>query len=279
HDANSHTAMIGVVIVILLTAAAAAAVSLAVQSTSPAQTFGALPDSGARENVGYEGVLDEDMIRPTEAQSAVITRATFDFLDEDNSGFLEGRESPVSAQSKPQSLPTKDEDGNVTGTEKRLMTQKEATDSFYALADTDGDGRVSYAEYHAWSRPTLQRIGIPKAWVPNLEPAPEPQDSRLSAMTRRTFDGLDENGSGFLENPESPFLKTLMLEKGRVVDQDLALVLTEEINGTPDPQKSAQFYAEADRDGDGRVSYAEYHTWSVPRIAELGMDLVEAMAP
>ncbi|MEO0451810.1 MAG: DNA-directed RNA polymerase subunit beta', partial [Pseudomonadota bacterium] len=47
---------------------------------------------------------------------------------------------------------SKDEDGNVTGTEKRLMTQKEATDSFYALADTDGDGRVSYAEYHAWSR-------------------------------------------------------------------------------------------------------------------------------
>ncbi|MEO0871720.1 MAG: LuxR C-terminal-related transcriptional regulator, partial [Pseudomonadota bacterium] len=186
HDANSHTAMIGVVIVILLTAAAA--VSLAVQSTSPAQTFGALPDSGAGEDVGYEGVLDEDMIRPTEAQSAVITRATFDFLDEDKSGFLEGRESPVSAQSKPQSLLTKDEDGNVTGTEKRLMTQKEATEGFYALADTDGDGRVSYAEYHAWSRPALQRIGIPKAWVPNLEPAPEPQDARLSAMTRRTFD-------------------------------------------------------------------------------------------
>ncbi|MEM6858893.1 MAG: LuxR C-terminal-related transcriptional regulator [Pseudomonadota bacterium] len=274
-DANSHARKIGVVIVILLAAAAA----LAVQSTSPSQTYGALPDSGAGEDVGYQGVLDEDMIRPTEAQSAVITRTTFEFLDEDRSGFLEGRESPVSAPSKPQSLPTKNEEGNVIGTEKRLMTQKQATDGFYARADTDGDGRVSYAEYHAWSRPTLQRIGVPKTWIANLEPAPAPQDARLSAMTRRTFNGLDENGSGFLEDPESPFVKTLILEKGRVVDEDLALALAEEINGTPDPEKSAQFYAEADRDGDGRVSYAEFHTWSVPRIAELGLDLIEAMKP
>ena len=274
-DANSHARTVGVVIMILLAAAAA----LAIQSTSPAQTFGALPDSGVDEDVGYEGVLDEDMIRPTEAQVAVITRTTFDFLDEDKSGFLEDRGTPVSAPSKPRPMPIRDEDGSVTGTKTRLMTRKEATDGFYALADTDRDGRVSYAEYHAWSRPTLQRIGVPKAWIPNLEPAAAPDDARLTAMTRRTFEGLDENGSGFLEDPESPFVKTLTLEKGGLIDPSLAIAMTQEARATADPERSAQFYVEADRDGDGRVSYTEYHAWSVPRIAELGLDLLEAMEP
>ncbi|MEO0700360.1 MAG: LuxR C-terminal-related transcriptional regulator, partial [Pseudomonadota bacterium] len=170
-ELNFPAKTIGVVTVILL----ASALALAVQSTSPAETYGALPDSSVGEDVGYQGVLDEDMIRPTDAQVAVITRSTFDFLDEDKSGFLEGRESPVSAPSRPQSVTTTDEDGNVTSTEKRLMTQKQATDGFYALADTDSDGRVSYAEYHAWSRPTLKRIGVPKAWTKNLKPNSAPE--------------------------------------------------------------------------------------------------------
>jgi len=106
-----------------------------------------------------------------------------------------------------------------------------------------------------------------------------PEEDRLAAMTRRTFDGLDDNKSGFLEDPESPFMKTVFLEKGGLVDESLAIALTKEARETPDPEKSAQFYAEADRDGDGRISYAEYHDWSVPRIASLGLDLLEALKP
>lgn len=150
---------------------ALATLALAAQSTSSAETYGALPDSGVGENVGFKGVLDKDMIRPTEAQIDVITRATFDFIDEDKSSFLEGLESPVGAPSEKRLMPTKDENGNVTGREMRLMTPKEATDGFYNLADKDRDGRVSYAEFRAWSRPTLLRIGIPKIWVTDLESA------------------------------------------------------------------------------------------------------------
>ncbi|MDY7098670.1 MAG: hypothetical protein SXU28_11080 [Pseudomonadota bacterium] len=37
--------------------------------------------------------------------------------------------------------------------------------------------------------------------------------------------------------------------------------------------------AEADRDGDGKISYAEYHAWFVPRLAELSIDLLDILKP
>ena len=35
---------------------------------------------------------------------------------------------------------------------------------FYRRADRDGDGRISYPEFHHWSKPNLVRNGIPARW-------------------------------------------------------------------------------------------------------------------
>lgn len=167
---GSHAKTLGVATMSILVAATLA---LAMQASGTQESYGALPSSGAGKNVGYRGYRPEDMVQPTEAEIAVITQTTFDYLDEDKSGFLEGRESPVSPPSTPQPVYENDGHGNAVDTGAvRQMTTKEATDGFYELADKDGDGRVSYPEYHDWSRGTLVRIGIPAEWRANLQTPP-----------------------------------------------------------------------------------------------------------
>ncbi len=160
---HSHAKTYGVVTMSIL---AAATLAFALQASGAEGSYGALPGSGAGPETGYRGVSPEDMIRPSEAEIAVITQATFDYLDEDKSGFLEGRESPVSPPANPQPVQASE------GEEIRPMTPKQATEGFYAQADSNGDGRVSYPEYHEWARVPLERFGIPGEWQENLQPTP-----------------------------------------------------------------------------------------------------------
>ena len=103
----------------------------------------------------------------------------------------------------------------------------------------------------------------------------------VAQSTRRTFDFLDANGSGFLEQPESPFIGFATADAGQAeeVENALALALEGKTGQAASPQELEQFYGEADSDGDGRVSYAEYHIWSVPRLAELGVSLITITNP
>lgn len=102
---------------------------------------------------------------------------------------------------------------------------------------------------------------------PTLESS-EASDAQLARSTRRTFAHLDADGSGFLERPESPFIRVALLESA-----------TEPDAGTAEADRSPDFYAEADRDGDGKVSYAEYHDWAAPRLAELYIPLSRVITP
>ena len=118
--------------------------------------------------------------------------------------------------------------------------------------------------------------------VPAFAPAPgtsAPLNTRLAEMTKRTFDSLDEDASGYLEGAETPHRQTVVLDPGDRVDQSGTIVRTGRLQAdeTPDPDRLRAFYAEADRNADGRVSYAEYHSWSVPRIAGLGLTVIDGL--
>jgi DNA-binding CsgD family transcriptional regulator len=82
------------------------------------------------------------------------------------------------------------------------------------------------------------------------------------------FDKLDENANGYLEQPESPFVTIALLDQAQQGGAKTAAKLAEQ----PDPEKIAQFYAQADKDGDGRVSFREFHVWHSARLAKLGID-------
>lgn len=112
---------------------------------------------------------DQEMVEANLAEIVSITQATFRHLDVDHSGFLEGSESPLIAREGPQAVYRRDEDGNVVPTGETLaITQAELDANFYEQADGDGDGKVSYPEYHQWSAPQLARRGIPADWEKDM---------------------------------------------------------------------------------------------------------------
>ncbi|MEM7687617.1 MAG: LuxR C-terminal-related transcriptional regulator [Pseudomonadota bacterium] len=123
-------------------------------------------------------------------------------------------------------------------------------------------------------------LALSQSTTPAAPDTSDPLDKRLAEMTKRTFDSLDENASGFLEGAESPFRKKVVLDPGDRIDQSGTIVRTGRLQAdeTPDPDRLREFYAKADRDADGRVSYAEYHSWSVPRLAGLGLTLIDGLS-
>ncbi|MFN3989216.1 MAG: LuxR C-terminal-related transcriptional regulator [Erythrobacter sp.] len=118
-------------------------------------------------------------------------------------------------------------------------------------------------------------------------------EERIAASTRRTFNLLDEDRSGFLEPPESPIIQFALMDKDETATA-VAKVLNAARKGAENEARTAittsgvklsgsdsaeQFYREADRDGDGKVSYAEFHQWSAAQLASIGMDLAAASKP
>lgn len=140
----------------------------------------ALPQSGAEPEAD---IVQHARAAPTamlpgyvaasDAEIVTITQTTFHNVDTDNSGFLEGQESPLRASNDPQPVYRRDADGNVVPTgETIVQNDDELRAQFYKSADKDGDGRVSYPEYHQWQAPNLARTGIPagvkdslKSWM------------------------------------------------------------------------------------------------------------------
>lgn len=104
-------------------------------------------------------------VAPSEVEIVHMTQTTFHNVDTDSSGYIDGVESPISASKGPQPVYRRDEDGNVVPTgEMVVQDEDEIRAKFYRWADKDGDGRISYPEYHHWSAPNLVRNGIPAAW-------------------------------------------------------------------------------------------------------------------
>ena len=89
----------------------------------------------------------------------LVAPVTFEQLDENKSGYLEGDEAPplIHASGNPSYIP--DEDGSAElSSEQFIITTKPTRDSFYRQADANGDGRISPGEYDAWAKPQAHRL-------------------------------------------------------------------------------------------------------------------------
>lgn len=118
-------------------------------------------------------------------------------------------------------------------------------------------------------------LALTSAGQPGTE-ATKPADPgviQIDTNMEPIFNKLDENGSGYLEQPESPFVAMAFIEPARHQDPETTAMLGD---GT-DPEQIAQFYAEADADRDGRISFREFHVWNSARLAELGIDTTIAL--
>jgi DNA-binding CsgD family transcriptional regulator len=145
-----------------------AAVLIAFVAQGPVTGGVAPTDSGGvapSPTSGEAAALPPGNVMPNEAEIVHMTQTTFHHLDGDNSGYLEGTESPVHALKGPQPVYRRDGNGDLVATgETVVQDETEIVAEFYRLADKDGDGRISYPEFHHWSVPTLVRNGIPARW-------------------------------------------------------------------------------------------------------------------
>jgi DNA-binding CsgD family transcriptional regulator len=125
---------------------------------------------------GRAAALPPGHVAPTEAEIVLMNQMTFHHVDADNSGYIDGVESPLEPSPGPQPVYRRDEEGNVVPTGERVMrTAEEIQAQFYQMADKDGDGRISFAEFHRWSAPNLIRRGIPAAWQENMRQVISPE--------------------------------------------------------------------------------------------------------
>jgi DNA-binding CsgD family transcriptional regulator len=100
-------------------------------------------------------------------------------------------------------------------------------------------------------------------------PAAEPTEIEIDGDLGKLFAHHDTNDSGFLENPESPFLEIAFIDE----TGPEALHGTAAISGGTEPDQIAAFYTTADTDGDERISLAEFTVWSKARWAEMGIEV------
>ena len=117
---------------------------------------------------------------------------------------------------------------------------------------------------------TLTALGLALAAA---YPSAEPVEIEIDGDLTKLFEHLDRDDSGYLENPESPFVMVELAEgSGPQRTEGVAT-----IGDGPDPARLAAFYAAADSDRDGRISFPEYRTWSEARWAELGIKTTTIM--
>lgn len=102
-----------------------------------------------------------------------------------------------------------------------------------------------------------------KAQLPGLE-----ETITIDGNLEPIFDELDEDHSGYLENPESPFVTLAFINPDYPADEPGTAVLGD---GT-DPAQIAEFYKVADKDADGRISFREYYVWSRAELGAMGID-------
>lgn len=84
----------------------------------------------------------------------LVAPTTFEQLDEDGSGYLEGDEAPplIRASGDPTYMANGDGTAELSGDEFQFNASM-LRNTFYEQADTDADGKVSVSEYREWVRP------------------------------------------------------------------------------------------------------------------------------
>jgi DNA-binding CsgD family transcriptional regulator/Ca2+-binding EF-hand superfamily protein len=117
---------------------------------------------------------------------------------------------------------------------------------------------------------TLTALGLALAAA---YPSAEPVEIEIDADLTKLFEHLDRDDSGYLENPESPFV-TVAFAEGSGLEQTEGNAA---LGDGPEPRRLAEFYATVDTDRDGRISFPEYRAWSEARRAELGIRTTTVM--
>ncbi|MEN7538203.1 LuxR C-terminal-related transcriptional regulator [Aurantiacibacter flavus] len=143
-----HPVVIGAITMSLV---AAAVFTLAMQGTG---TVSEVP----HQDVPYQPA--KRMVDAGPAEIVSITQTTFDRLDADGSGFLEGTEAPSAAFQGPNHVDRRNETGERVPVQLIPSTNDEVRMRFYQEADRDGDGRVTYAEYYQWAAPDFAQTSI-----------------------------------------------------------------------------------------------------------------------
>ena len=97
----------------------------------------------------------ESIVIPKPDEILISGPSTFDELDIDKSGFLEGKEAPslLRVGGEPTYRYLTEGKVEVTGKYVLLSDVEAMRDRFYFEADTDHDGKVSSAEYKGWTAP------------------------------------------------------------------------------------------------------------------------------
>jgi DNA-binding CsgD family transcriptional regulator len=100
-------------------------------------------------------------------------------------------------------------------------------------------------------------------------PSDTPTEIEIDSDLGKLFAHHDTNDSGFLENPESPFVEITYLDDTGPETLDGVAAIT----GGATPDQIAEFYAAADTDGDDKISLEEFTDWSKTRWAEMGIEV------
>jgi DNA-binding CsgD family transcriptional regulator len=165
-DGRTRATLIGAIAMTILTVAV---IVLAVTQGGAPSEDRANAESVQQVPTGA-GAMPAGNVAASEAEIVTITQTTFHNVDADNSGFLEGTESPVRALEGPQPVYRRDEEGNVVPTGETIVQDNDKLRAdFYRRNDKDGDGRISYPEFHRWQAPMIARNGIPAEWKANLQ--------------------------------------------------------------------------------------------------------------
>lgn len=104
------------------------------------------------------GPAAESMVIPKPGEILISGPSTFDELDKDKSGFLEGEEAPSLLQvgGDPKYERRSDGQVEVSGEYVTMSDGKAQRDRFYLEADINQDGKVSSTEFNAWTAPKAQ---------------------------------------------------------------------------------------------------------------------------
>lgn len=101
------------------------------------------------------GPTAESVVIPKPGEILISGPSTFDELDKDKSGFLEGEEAPSLLQFGGDPTYKRLADGTieVAGDYVTMSDGKTLRDRFYLEADVNHDGKVSSAEFKGWTAP------------------------------------------------------------------------------------------------------------------------------
>lgn len=147
HHLNSQLIIIGGLMIVL-------ALGLAMALVHAYPSDGSTPITGQDNSIKLSG----------------DSTTVFDHLDADKSGYLEMPESPVVTLAFLKSVDAEKFEGKATLADS---TDTKQVDAFYAAADKDGDGRVSYREYQDWVTARLSKMGIEISRELRVKPAPK----------------------------------------------------------------------------------------------------------